>query len=125
MKPAPDAADVGTAPAADAGRRDARTEAMSDASADAKSSGRADGASTDARAETGADAAGPLTSCEQVTTPPAPGCPASLGADFMCAVTEAAALRSLGCTATDVVGSGEVLGCCPPCAGTDGGACYQ
>jgi hypothetical protein len=127
-KPASDAADIAAVPvadAADAETRDAHAEARSDASGDAKSPGHSDGAPTDARAETGVDAAGPLTSCEQVTAPPAPGCPASLGADFMCAVTEAAELRSLGCTATDVVGSGEVLGCCPPCAGTDGGACYQ
>jgi len=117
-RPVEDAGDATPKPA-DAGIHEAHAEK------DAPDASSVDADSADAAAETGVGALGPLSSCVTVATPPAPGCPSSHAAAFMCAVTEAATLSSLGCTVVDVVSSGEVLGCCPPCPETDAGACYQ
>jgi hypothetical protein len=122
------------APASDAGRPDHQPIRDEDTGVDA---GRRDagaqsdgdtGARGDAHLESmdaAIDAARPLSPCEAVTPSPAIGCGAALPLDFMCAVTEADLLTSLGCTWKDVVGSGELLACCPPCPHADGGACYQ
>jgi len=103
------------------GRVGSRESSLPDAGADgARSDGLVDASSVDGSG----DARGPLSACEPVT-PPSAKCPATLDVDFMCGLNDVSAVMSVGCSAMGVVGSGEILACCPPCAGTDGGACYR